>query len=58
MGAQHSSGTTLIPEGLTAAQAAILDKFATVEAELSCLLRETKRTRELIRLEYKKDRKG
>jgi hypothetical protein len=33
---------------MTEAQATILDKFATIEAELACLLRETIRTRQAI----------
>lgn len=32
-------------EGMTAAQLIIINKFATIQAELECLLRETKRTR-------------
>jgi len=33
---------------LTEAQAAILDKFATIQAELECLVRETRRTRKTV----------
>lgn len=34
---------------LTSAQAAILDKFADIQAELACLVRETKRTHTTIK---------
>jgi len=36
-------------EGMTQAQAAILDKLASIEAELACMIRETRRTIDSIR---------
>jgi hypothetical protein len=43
---------------LTEGQLRILEKFSTIEAELSCLVRETRRTRELIRNDVKKARRN
>jgi hypothetical protein len=37
--------TTDTTHALTEAQATILDKFATIQAELECLVRETRRAR-------------
>jgi hypothetical protein len=42
---------------LTEGQLRILEMFSTIEAELSCLVRETRRTRDLIRNDVKKARR-